>query len=298
MTARDIDRDWLGGMKVHPLADRFPMLYPAELAELAADIKANGLLHPIVRTVDGDTLIDGRNRLKACDMAEVAPIFDDRIRDEDEAVALILSANVRRRHMNAGQRAMAHAFAYPEPTAYKRGGSNSFVTKELSLTALSKARTVLAFSEQLAQQVFDDEVKLDAAYETATAAERERQKREAALDRLRGVAPDLVERVEAKDLTYDEARAIFDARDRDARDTRQGVFRLWQELGRATQGVALTPSALDLPGWLDVTEYDTEFRQFFRGGDQELIESLSRIDAARAVVIALVSKLNDRRAKK
>jgi disulfide oxidoreductase YuzD len=48
-------------LKVHPLIDLFPMMSEEELADLAEDIKANGLIYPIV--IDGDVLIDGRNRL-------------------------------------------------------------------------------------------------------------------------------------------------------------------------------------------------------------------------------------------
>ena len=62
---------------VHPAADMLPMMSDAELADLAADIKANGLLEPIVVWVDNTEaakgsegpfptyLLDGRNRLAA-----------------------------------------------------------------------------------------------------------------------------------------------------------------------------------------------------------------------------------------
>jgi hypothetical protein len=76
--------------------------------ELADDIKANGLIHPIVLDAEG-TLIDGRNRLRACELAGVAPAFTA-LGDHDP-VAYILSPNVNRRHLTAGQRAMAAARA-------------------------------------------------------------------------------------------------------------------------------------------------------------------------------------------
>jgi ParB-like chromosome segregation protein Spo0J len=55
---------------VHQSADLFPIMTDEELADLAADIKANGLLHPIVVDKDG-VLIDGRNRARPCEIAEV-----------------------------------------------------------------------------------------------------------------------------------------------------------------------------------------------------------------------------------
>ena len=62
---------------VHPAAALLPMMSDAELEALAADIKANGLLEPIVVWVDNSAaakgsegpfttyLLDGRNRLAA-----------------------------------------------------------------------------------------------------------------------------------------------------------------------------------------------------------------------------------------
>jgi ParB-like chromosome segregation protein Spo0J len=92
---------------IHPAAAVFPMLTDDELADLAEDIKANGLLHPIVLDADG-VLIDGRNRYAACELAGVAPRFTT-LPDDVDPVAYILAANVARRHLTQAQRAMAAA---------------------------------------------------------------------------------------------------------------------------------------------------------------------------------------------
>jgi ParB-like chromosome segregation protein Spo0J len=57
---------------VHPIADLFPMMTDEELANLAADIKANGLIHPVVLDKNG-VLLDGRNRDRACQIAGIEP---------------------------------------------------------------------------------------------------------------------------------------------------------------------------------------------------------------------------------
>jgi ParB-like nuclease domain len=63
-------------MKVHPAADIFPMLSDEELQDLDADIRENGLIHPIVTHADGEVLIDGRSRLAACKIARVEPTLE------------------------------------------------------------------------------------------------------------------------------------------------------------------------------------------------------------------------------
>jgi hypothetical protein len=58
----------------HPAADRFPLLAGDDLAELAEDIRANGLLEPIWLWNEVDVclwLLDGRNRVAACKIAGV-----------------------------------------------------------------------------------------------------------------------------------------------------------------------------------------------------------------------------------
>ena len=62
-------------MKIHPTAKRFPLLDEQQLAELAADIKANGQQQEIVLAPDGVTIVDGINRHRACKQAGVTPKF-------------------------------------------------------------------------------------------------------------------------------------------------------------------------------------------------------------------------------
>jgi ParB-like chromosome segregation protein Spo0J len=89
-------------MNVHPVAALFPMMTGQEFTELVADIKANGLVNPIIR--QGDTLIDGRNRMAACERAGVTPRFTEFT--GDDPTAFIISANIHRRHMKESQRAI------------------------------------------------------------------------------------------------------------------------------------------------------------------------------------------------
>jgi hypothetical protein len=83
-------------LAVHPVAALFPMLAEDELDELAASIKANGLLQPIVLDKDG-AILDGRHRLKACGKAGVKPRFETYKGDDPYGAAL--EANKHRRYM-------------------------------------------------------------------------------------------------------------------------------------------------------------------------------------------------------
>jgi hypothetical protein len=67
--------------------------------------------------------------------------------------ALIVSNNIKRRHLNAGQRAMAVAMMYPDPEKGGRGKTNSLAAKGFSTASLSQARTVLRDSRALADKV-------------------------------------------------------------------------------------------------------------------------------------------------
>jgi len=89
----------------HRLAEIFPILPEAAIRELADDIVTCGQRVPIV-LLDGQVL-DGRNRLAACSVAGVEPIFEDYA--GDDPLGFVLSHNLHRRHLTESQRAMVAA---------------------------------------------------------------------------------------------------------------------------------------------------------------------------------------------
>lgn len=109
----------------HPACELFPMIGDDELAKLAADIKANGLIQPIVllrlpdeRQPFGTSfkvtrhwqMLDGRNRLRACELSGVAPHFVE-WQGQGDPTAWVISTNLHRRHLTDSQRAMVAARA-------------------------------------------------------------------------------------------------------------------------------------------------------------------------------------------
>lgn len=88
----------------HEIAKLFPLMSEEEIAELAEDIRANGLREPIV--LYKNQILDGRNRYRACLKAEVEPQFTDYGGAEDRLLEYVISKNLRRRHLTVIQIAL------------------------------------------------------------------------------------------------------------------------------------------------------------------------------------------------
>ena len=205
----------LDKLPVHPAAALFPMLEADELQELAADIKQNGLIHPIVvGEHEGELhLIDGRNRLAACKIAKVEPRHTE-LNGEDQ-LAFIVSANLNRRHMSKGQKAMATAMIYPQADKRGRGNkSKALLNSDFSRQSLGQARTVLRVLPELAQSVLAGTATLSEAYQTALGIQADQSSTEGRMKTVRERAPDLAELVDAGKLTSTEALASFHDRER------------------------------------------------------------------------------------
>jgi len=121
----------------------------AELSDLAADIAEHGLVHAITVSADFSVLLDGRNRLKACELAAVEPRFE-RLAEGLDPVVFILSGNINRRHLSKGQRAMIVAEACKVTLQTTRVAAASAGT---SHTYVAWAEAVLKYAPELAEQV-------------------------------------------------------------------------------------------------------------------------------------------------
>lgn len=206
---------------VHPAAAVFPMLPDDELEVLAEDIKANGLLHPIVRTPDG-LLLDGRNRLEACTRAGVHP---DVVTYEGDPVAFVLGANVTRRHMTTGARAMATAVVLAT-NGKRRDGKWSYGAvpnvgdspRSTWQAAMADAGVVLDVTPEAAPSVIVGAVSLHAAHAAAIEA---RKAAESAEERFARLPSDLAELVREERMSLADAEAALRDRERRAADERR-----------------------------------------------------------------------------
>ena len=162
----------------HSLAELFPLIEGAEFDELVADIKAHGLIEPIV--LHEDKILDGRNRYRACLAAKVEPKFAP-FRGDDP-VAFVISANLRRRHLDESQRAMVAA-----KLANLRDGQRADLVEGLPIGRASELlnvgeRTVARAREvqdygtaELVRAVEQGKVSVSAAADVATLPEVEQQ---------------------------------------------------------------------------------------------------------------------------
>jgi hypothetical protein len=129
---------------IHPAADAFPPMSPSELRDLADDIKTNGLAVAIVRDAKG-TVLDGRNRLAACEIAGVKPRFEEYT--GNNPVGFIVSANLKRRHLNESQRALVAS----RLATLSHGGdrrSDQTANLQLEIPKASVAAAMLNISER------------------------------------------------------------------------------------------------------------------------------------------------------
>lgn len=155
--------------EVHPVAKLFPMLPGDELAELAADIAERGLLHPVVLDATGRVL-DGRNRLAACEQAGVEPVFVTY--DGDDTDGYALSVNITRRHLSTGARAIIAAQA---GRLNGRGIRETARCSDLNAGRITDATLILDWEPALAEAVVAGTKPLSQAVAEAHFTKRERE---------------------------------------------------------------------------------------------------------------------------
>lgn len=126
--------------ELHPLCALFPRMAGAEYEALKSDIKANGLRQPIV-THQG-MILDGGNRYAACMEVGVKPLMTEYT--GANLVAYVMSANLHRRHLLAGQQAAIVALATDWSNAQGHGGNRKQDQETLVALDTVKARAEMS----------------------------------------------------------------------------------------------------------------------------------------------------------
>ena len=163
----------------HPYCALFPMLTGTDMAALTADIKENGLREPIV--LRAGMILDGQNRQAACEAAGVRPEYE--VYDGEDPLGFVISKNLSRRHLDAGQRAMIAAEIAKIPHGGERikgqGANLRFDTVaqaaaklDVSERSVDTAKAVTKKSPALAAEVKAGNISLNAASTAAKAPAR------------------------------------------------------------------------------------------------------------------------------
>ena len=188
---------------IHPAADLFPMVEGDEFRELCADIKERGLAQPITIWTDG-TLLDGRNRLLACYETHQEVVLDRY--EGTDPVQFSLSANLHRRHLNPGQRAVVALKVRKllQPAAKERqreaGGDQ-------------KSETAKSLSADLREAIATPAEQRKSTAEAAKATGASTRAVEQAA-RVEKMAPDLLPQVQAGTMALDKAHKEAQQRER------------------------------------------------------------------------------------
>lgn len=195
---------WAG--EIHPAAELFPLMTGEEFDSLVESIRSQGLRESIWLTNDG-ALLDGRNRVRACQAAGIKPTF--REYHGSDPVQFVMALNMDRRHLTVGQRAALSLKLIP---LYEQEGRKA-KAKAASTSAPFKPAKDSADRHYLSQ---DDSKRSTAK---AGAAAKVSGRAVARAKRVSEKAPDLMSKVESGELALDRADRIV--RDREAAERRQ-----------------------------------------------------------------------------
>lgn len=204
---------------VHPVADLFPLIEGDDFDQLVDSIRSTGLEHALVLSPDG-TLLDGRNRLRACQHANVAPRFV--VYEGDDITDYVVRVNIQRRHLSTGQKAFiatellphyeqealqrksqAGRASAPGRPAEKDMADLPQVSVEPKLSrdaaaravgtsgkAVAQAKRVATHAPDLADKVRSGEMALDTAEKQAARRQKEQSEQSARKIKLSNVTAD------------------------------------------------------------------------------------------------------------
>lgn len=156
----------------HELSAKFPRMPVEAFEALVEDIKTKGLRHPII-LYEGKVL-DGWHRERACIVAKVTPQYVKYV--GGNPVAMILSENLHRRHLEPGQRALivveCNQWRKSGVTGSSGDEAPGRTNKELAVEADTSTATIerAKVVSQAGSEVVKDKVRSGEVNVTAAAA--------------------------------------------------------------------------------------------------------------------------------
>lgn len=221
----------------HEVANIFPLMQGADYEALKADIAEYGQREPIWLHPDG-SIIDGRNRHRVCVELGIVPEFET-WNGHGSLVAFVVSLNLHRRHLDAGQKAFVALKIKDE------------LAKEIAIEKAEKGRAAIEkrwYGPSAAEtdgtlfvavdKTEDQNIGFDINVETYK-EERDSKKEAAAIvgvsqgyvnsaQRLTEDAPDLAEQVQAGDLKMTAAmRELKHRQKQEAPPLPTNNYRVW-----------------------------------------------------------------------
>lgn len=196
---------------LHPAAELFPLLGDENLIEMAEDIRAKGLLEPVWLYDDperGTVLLDGRNRVLACQKAGVD--VATRMYLGNDPIGFSIAQNMQRRHLTTGQKADVALRSLPlyEAEAERRKHLSPGRPKADEKPGADRPDVFNIGGTRSAPRARDKAAKSAGTSGRAVAR----------MKRITEHAPDLAEKVRAGDMALDRAERII--RDREAEQRR------------------------------------------------------------------------------
>lgn len=213
--------DVIAGRACHPATRCIPLMEDDRLDELVESIREHGQLDPIVE--HAGQILDGRNRLLACERLGIAPLVRPWELQGGTPVTFISIRNLRRRDLTDQQRVFAAAemiehlereaharkvgnlkrgATFPDsasPALTGRAAAQAAAAAGLKTRTVEKARRVLRAAPELVPEVKSGKVSMAKA--DAVAREREARKDspvvarvKRAAEKRRAKAADLVDR--------------------------------------------------------------------------------------------------------
>ncbi|MCE4223439.1 ParB N-terminal domain-containing protein [Methylobacterium sp. C25] len=231
-----------GDISFHPLADLFPLIEGQQFEDLVGSIRENGQLDAII-LLDG-TILDGRNRFRACKAAGVQPRFE--VFSGENPAKFVAAKNVHRRNLTTNERALIAA-----KMAGLANGSNQHAKREKSegdvetspCVSLSQAAELMGVARDT---VVSAKTIIDHGSEIDIASARKGAGLRPMADKIR--ASFTPEQRAAREREQAERNASSNRANPDRIRTQQMHAEVWEQLRIAMEALTALPLPSDVVG--------------------------------------------------